>query len=601
MSKPILRVGKIKASGTSTAGSVGAHLARSRPTPNADPAKTALNRTLIGAADQSLDAAISAVMAKGRVDPAGLRKDAVRANDIMLSLSPDFFRPDDPEEHGAYDPARLAAFESAATEFLRKTFGGRVAKAVLHLDEATPHIHAVVVPLMPRLDADGQKAGWRLASCDMFGPTALSALQQGWEDQVRPYGVEARTKGSTARHTTLKEFYGTLEAFRADRVVRPVQIGSPPPRGFLEGPTAHRERVDQWRKDEVKRLKAERKPLEVEASRGRLYEAERRASTALRGELGATGDEVGRLRESLADAMTTADLDKAQIARLRSTPINEVAARLGVAGPIGAKENAIDLVKRAGGLGYAEALAWLHQQFGAETTATAAREYVEAHVAEIAARPVQTAAEKVKARAMTQQLDALAAPAYRVTIMAQHDGRKVAKNLGKGKGQDGGEQLYSREDILAMIPQLTAENARGGNIFLTPIDAAAWHVLVDDLTADKLAEMRQQGYTPSTVLESSPGSFQMILKVPKRGMDEAAANEFFKDVNRSRGDQAITGLAHPFRIAAFQNRKAKHQDAEGRFPYVRLVEASNRLCQRAMAVIRDYANRNVQDLRGPRR
>ena len=57
---------------------------------------------------------------------------------IVLSASP---------EHLA-DPKNREKFVSNSMEFLREKWGDGLAYAVLHLDEKTPHIHAVVVPLV---------------------------------------------------------------------------------------------------------------------------------------------------------------------------------------------------------------------------------------------------------------------------------------------------------------------------------------------------------------------------------------------------------------------------------------------------------------------
>lgn len=594
MAKPILRVGKIKKAGASTLGSVGSHLHRTRDTPNADPARSGANRVLIGGAGGSLDEAVAGVMGRARIDPARLRKDATVANDIVLSVSPEWFRPDDPERHGYFDPARLAQFEAATTAFLRDTFGARVAQAVLHVDEATPHVHAVVVPILK-----GQE-GYRLSGKDMFGPDALSALQQAWEDALQPLGVGQRLKGSRARHTTLKEFYGSLDAFKTERQAKPVEISSPPAKAFLEGSAAHQGRVDEWRRSEAKRLRAERRPLEIAASRGRLYEAERLAGAELRSLASEQAEEVGRLREMVADANTQAERSKAEIAALRGAPLNEVAALLGYSGEVGPRENAIDLTMRIGGLNYRESLAWLAQRLGPETAATAAREHVAQRLPEIAAAPVATKSEKFKARVVGEQLDALAAPAYRITVMRMVDGKQVGQNLGKSK-EDGPERTWSRDDVVALLPQLTTHNVRGGNIFVTPLDPAAWHVLADDLTADGLATIKARGYAPAAVLETSPGNHQAVLKLPKSAADKEAVNRWFKDLNRDLGDAKITGLTHPFRLAGFENRKDKHQQPDGRFPFVRLVEAVNRACARSVAIVRSYARQHQQGPGGPRR
>jgi hypothetical protein len=398
-------------------------------------------------------------------------------------------------------------------------------------------------------------------------------------------------KGSKATHTSLKTYYSAIAAFDDDDAPKPAQIGSPPVKGLMEGAEAFQKRLDEWRKAEAKRLREERHPLEVAASKGRLYDAERRSNIELRALASDVAMEAGRLREALADADRDATLSKAEISALRATPINSVADVLGYSGPIGARENAIDLVKRVGGLDYRDAIAWLAQRFGPDLAATAIREHAlpEAEAA-AAGPPVLTKGERVKTRLVSQQLDALAAPAYRVTLMRSVDGERVGRNLGKAK--DGGaEQFFSKADIINMIPRLTAENARGCNVFVTPMDEAAWHVLVDDLTPDALHELKRRGYAPAVVLETSPGNAQAVLKLPKSAAPKDVANAWFKDLNRALGDQKITGLVHPFRLAAFENRKDKHRQPDGRFPFVKLLEATNRLCAKSMAVVREYAQK----------
>jgi hypothetical protein len=329
--KPILRVGKIHATGTATPSSVQNHLARSRPTPNADPARTSRNVWLVGSADADLGAAITGLMSKAGIDPGRVRRDAVLATDILLTVSPEWFRPDDPEAAGTWDEDRLKSFQAEAQTLLKRTFVARVVAAVLHLDEATPHIQAIVVPIMKH--KDGAK-GHRLSSKDMFGPEQLTRLQQDWEDRLRPHGVGPRTKGSRATHTTLRDYYGALEAFRSEDALPSVQVAQPPQKRLLEAPGAFSERVGVWRKAEAKRLRDELRPLAVQASRGRLYDAERRRTIALRTDLATQAAELGSTRAALVEAQEALAPTKEMVARLRATPINAVAAMLGYTGTV---------------------------------------------------------------------------------------------------------------------------------------------------------------------------------------------------------------------------------------------------------------------------
>jgi len=397
--KPILRVGKIKATGRSTPSSVGAHLARTRKTPNADPRRTDQNRWLVGSADKPLDQMITACMSKAGIDRTRLRKDAVLANDILLSVSPEWFRPDNPEAYGTYDKNRVKSFAAEAEQFLRKQFGPRLVAAVLHLDEATPHVQAVVVPVMAK--ADGTH---RLSSKDYFGPDRLRMLQQAWEDHMRPHGVGPRTKGSRARHTTLREYYSALEASRSTDKRPKITVDEPPRKKIFESTAAYRQRLSEWRRAEAKRLREELRPLAIEASRGRLYDAERRSGIQLRALLAEQG-------ESLAWAYEQIAADKDLIDRLRGTPINAVAVALGYTGGIGKRENAIDLVKRVGEINYKQAVAWLAQRFGSDTAVAAVQGDMPAKVVEVAGEGrVLTKGERIKIDLVGKELTALAAP-----------------------------------------------------------------------------------------------------------------------------------------------------------------------------------------------
>lgn len=563
------------------------HLDRSRPTRNADAKTTHLNRWIVGKPGMDLGGAITALHDVAGVKP---RAGAVLANDVLLTVSPEWFRPDDPSAHGTWSEDRLKVFEAEATAFLRKTFGKRVVAAVLHLDEATPHIQAVLVPIV--------KGGnsWKLSSKEMFGPSQLSQLQQDWEDRMRPHGVGPRQIGSKTRHVTLREYYGIVDEITYHDARKSIALTDPPVRGRIENDEAYQDRVKTWKQQEQKRLRNDLRPLAVEASKGRLFENERRSRSVVAGRLKESRDhtqELHRARQDdqkrLSEAYDALKLSKAQVDALRASPINAVAAMIEWDGPIPTKSNAIDLVMEGGGFDYRQAVAWLAQRFDPETAATAVREDALRHaVSDREAPTVWSKPETVKRRVIAQQLQALAAPGYRLTVMRQKpDGTNVGQNLGKSK--DGSsERIWTATEIANMVPELTRHNLTGGHVYVTPIDPAAHHVLIDDLDGKRLDEMRREGYSPAAVLESSPGNFQAILKVATTAPKEAV-NRWFRDLNRARGDDRITGLAHPFRLAGFENRKPKHQQPDGRFPFVRLVESVNTFCARAKAVVAQYA------------
>ena len=136
----VLRIQKLKTWGA-IAGS-GKHNQRERDTPNADASRTAQNTMLIGSPDKSSVDAVKKAIGNQRI-----RSNAVLGVEMLLSASPDYFRPDAPEKAGTYEPERLQAWTQTATQWLQERYGSRVISATLHLDEVTPHIHALLVPL----------------------------------------------------------------------------------------------------------------------------------------------------------------------------------------------------------------------------------------------------------------------------------------------------------------------------------------------------------------------------------------------------------------------------------------------------------------------
>jgi len=107
--------------------------------------------------------------------------------------------------------------------WLRETYGERnVVAAVLHRDELTPHIQALVVPIDDhgRLNARGFIGGDR---------GRLSALQDSYHEAVGRLGLERGVRGSVAEHQTVKEYYAKISEPTPARgaVLRAVEIERP--------------------------------------------------------------------------------------------------------------------------------------------------------------------------------------------------------------------------------------------------------------------------------------------------------------------------------------------------------------------------------------
>lgn len=183
----IFRVEKIKT--VSHIKAAASHHDRSRPTPNAG------GQVL---RQHGPEDAASEIMKRL---PEKRRSDAVLCMDIFVGASPEYFRPDQPGASGEYDPERLQAWRNRAVKWLQAEYGANLVSAHLHLDESTPHIQALVVPL----DEQG-----KLNAKKLFSPKTLPQMQDRYADYVSDLGLQRGIKGSTARHTDVKRYYGLV-------------------------------------------------------------------------------------------------------------------------------------------------------------------------------------------------------------------------------------------------------------------------------------------------------------------------------------------------------------------------------------------------------
>lgn len=159
-----------------------------------------------------------------------------------------------------------------------------------------------------------------------------------------------------------------------------------------------------------------------------------------------------------------------------------------------------------------------------------------------------------------RQHSALQAPSYRVTVRGR--GAEDGKTINLCKRKDGTEATWTADEVKAQIPSLEYWNARGYDIYLTPIDDQYHHILVDDLTAAGVAHLKSAGYSPCLIQVSSADNYQAILRVPKADVspeEQSAANILLQRLNAlpdgCGGDRAISAPRHPFRMTGFNNKK----------------------------------------------
>ena len=185
-----------------------------------------------------------------------------------------------------------------------------------------------------------------------------------------------------------------------------------------------------------------------------------------------------------------------------------------------------------------------------------------------------TKALKAKQVAWERQSGALGAPTYRITLKGRLEGLPTY-NFGKQK--DGSEHFYTQSEIAALLPKFSRENARGFDVYVTPIDPNHHYIVVDDMRDDSMKQLRADGFEPCLVQQSSHDNWQAIVKLPKASLSEQKeANELVGELNRRYGDPKFSGVVHPFRLAGFSNKKPGKNGA-----FTRVVEAVQRVCTKA--------------------
>lgn len=170
------------------------HNCRTRPTENADP--NGYIQILVGA-DKSAE-----IMDNMRIALQNImvRKNAVLAIEVLLAASPEYFRPENPSAAGVYDKQRTQKFVGSAMQWAANFFGkDNIASAALHVDESTPHLQLVILPIDPK--------GKLNASHWLDGSKKLSEMQDAFADHIQPLGLRRGLRGSEAKHEPVKHFY----------------------------------------------------------------------------------------------------------------------------------------------------------------------------------------------------------------------------------------------------------------------------------------------------------------------------------------------------------------------------------------------------------
>ena len=197
-----------------------------------------------------------------------------------------------------------------------------------------------------------------------------------------------------------------------------------------------------------------------------------------------------------------------------------------------------------------------------------------------------TADHRKKIQVWSRQHEALQAPAYRVSLVGR-TGSAEGQNINLGKARKAGdpEKTYTAVEVEGLIPQLRWRNARGFDIYITPLDSAHHYVVVDDMKAGASKLLTGLGFATCLVQSSSKGNEQAVIKVAKvdRADEQQLANRLVQQINQAHGDPRFSGVVHPFRMAGFSNKKPDRANA-----ITRILQAGHRLCVRAAELLQQF-------------
>jgi len=363
----VLRIAKLKTMGE--IGGLGKHNERTRETRNADGERRQDNVRLVGSGDWIADA-------QQRLDAAPkIRSNAVLGIEHVMTASRDFYQQGDDRERAA----RLDDWTTRSMAWLRERYGdANVVAAVLHRDEMTPHIQALVVPLHEEKGLNAKH--WTA------GRAALAAMQDSYAHAMERFGLERGVRGSVAEHQTVKEFYAKIEAPTPAPEIARQHLEVERPGRFVGNP-------DRWASEQTERIAEWIAPtLNAALVKAQHYEGQAAKAEAnivvMQGHIRDLRQERDALREDY----------KAWAAQVRAIDLPTVIERLGgqvdrynahkwhVAGEhisiTGERfynhdrqqggGGAIDLVMHAAGYDYRDAVAYLRDTHGADAAIGAA-------------------------------------------------------------------------------------------------------------------------------------------------------------------------------------------------------------------------------------
>lgn len=345
MAYAIYRVAKLKTAGAVQA--VGQHNKRLRATLNANPAvpnrvlkatplrpEVVAEATSEGAGSDPAEPAQDAQhltvwkAVQARIVEAGakVRSNSVLACEVFIGASPEYFRPEGGPA-GTWDHQRLEAWVPLAMRSLVEEWGDdNVVSAILHLDETTPHVQAVVVPIDPvsqRLNA----RRW------LGGRKALAQFQDRHGQIMQAVGLQRGIRGSQATHQNIQAWYNQMQAPMPEVPEAEVQADKSLFQSLKEFARQETERIQTEQEPAIdtlttqarERHTANKRRVAAEQTSQRLLANQAREQATWKANEAQQRREIADLTEQRDVLSVERDALKARLATYRSVPLAEAA------------------------------------------------------------------------------------------------------------------------------------------------------------------------------------------------------------------------------------------------------------------------------------
>jgi hypothetical protein len=305
--------------------SVQRHNARTEELPHCDPA--APEPFFLRGSVSLVEDAQRELCSRG-LDPQALRANGVIAHEVILTASHEYFAQGDEAERDRRLWHWVARAYLAAIKIWRKV---TIVQMVLHLDEYTPHIHVVLMPLVKKVFArrpeDGER--WTLNGREITGPGEFQRAHDEYANKMAALGLQRGVSGSGRKYRPFAEKAAEMD----EQCKRAAAAEADAVKAKEGAEKAEQARAAHWA-DEIDRLKRDRLELEegqrlLKIEQGKVQAAMLRQEVTKRAQASKEADLVNRSAQ-LAPSHDKAAAVLAEADRIRAEAQRALASALKV-------------------------------------------------------------------------------------------------------------------------------------------------------------------------------------------------------------------------------------------------------------------------------